>query len=128
MEAAMTKKVMMGATAALMAFSALQAPGALAKDGRGDGHSHDWKGSKYRHFRIGHDGDSRGSDHGKGYKYRHFRIGRDGDSRGSDSGKGSKYRHVHSGDDGDSRGSYFWKWRNTGSPFWYRRDRSSAGD
>jgi hypothetical protein len=121
METAMAKIVISGATAALMAISALQAPGALAKDGRGDGRLHAVKGSNYRNFHIRHDGNGRSFDDWKGYKHRNFHFGGDRDNRGSYFWKGYNNRHVHIRDDDDRRGSYYWKWKKKADPSRWER-------
>jgi hypothetical protein len=118
----MTKTMIMGATAALVALSALQAPGALAKDGRGDGRSHEWKGYNDRNFHFRHDG-GRGSNGWKVYKERNFHSGDDEASRGSYFWKGIRIR-----DDDDKRGSYTWRSKKNDFSFRYRKHRDSADD
>jgi hypothetical protein len=129
METAMTKTMIMSATAVLIALSALQAPGALAKEDRGNGHSHEWKGYNDRKFHFRHDRGSSGSDGWKIYKDRNFHSGDDGASRGSYFWKAYRNRHVYIGDGDDKRGSYTWKSKgNDSSSFRYRKHRDSADD
>jgi hypothetical protein len=123
----MTKTLTMGLAVALMAFSALNAPGALAKEG-GRGHAHQWKGSTYGHFRIGHDGHKRGFGYWKGYKFRNFHVGYDGDGRGFHYGKFHKDRRFRIGHDGNYRGFGDWKWKKTVSPGWYRKYKEGNRD
>jgi hypothetical protein len=124
----MVKRVIIGATAALMAVSALQAPAALAKDSRGGGRPHADKGYNYRNFHIRHDGDGRRFYDWKGYKHRNFHFGGDRDNRGFYFWKGYKNRHVQIRDDDDSRGSYYWKWKKKDASFRHQHRSDSADD
>jgi hypothetical protein len=124
----MTKTLTMGLATALMAFSALNAPGALAKDGGKGGHAHQWKGSTYRDFRIGHDGHNRGFHYWKGYKFRNFHVGYDGDGRVFHYGKFYKDRRFRIGHDGNYRGFGYWPWKKAVSPVWYRKYKERTDD
>ena len=124
----MAKKVIIGATAALTAFSALPAPVALAKDGRGDGRSHAEKGYNYRNFHIRHDGDGRSFGGWKGYEHRNFHFGGDRDNRGFYFWKGYKNRYVQIRDNDDTRGSYYWNWKKKDASFGHQERSDSADD
>jgi hypothetical protein len=128
MEATMTKTLTMGLTAALIAFSALQPPAALAKDNGNGAYAHQWKGSKFRHFRTGHLGHNRGFDDRGAYKHRHLYVGDDGDGRGVHYGKRYRDRYFRIGHDAGSRGFGYWNWKKTASPFWDHKSRDRTAD